>query len=322
MEACRSIDSMKVQDVLGCAASAIVLLLASALIPLVGPVFSLLTPLPFLYYATKLGLYQGGKVIFITVLAVSVIAKLAGYPQIIFLCLEFSLLGLIISEIFRREFTIGVTIFWGTVFMLIIGAIILGLIGLDRGMGPLALILDYFRSNVKETVQSYQTMGWDQEKIHQVQEYLKILIKVVTKIYPALMVVGTGFVVWINIVISRPLFRLLNLNYPHFGPMDRWRAPELMVWGVIAAGFSLFLSIPVVKLIAINSLIVMLTIYVFHGLSILLFFLNKYRVPSWVRIGIYFLIFFQQIFLIVLAMAGLFDQWIDFRKIHVKKAVS
>jgi uncharacterized protein YybS (DUF2232 family) len=313
---------MKVHDVLGCTVSAIVLLLASALIPLVGPVFSLLTPLPFLYYTTKLGLYQGAKVVLITILVVGLIAKLAGYPQIIFLCLEFSLLGLIISETFRREFTIGFAIFWGTICMLIIGAVILGIIGLSRNMGPLALILDYFQHNVKETVQSYETMGWDQEKILQFQEYLKILIKVITMIYPALMIVGTGFVVWINIVISRPLFRLVNLDYPHFGPMDRWRAPELMVWGVIAAGFSLFLSIPVLRLIAINGLIVMLTIYVFHGLSILLFFLNKYRVPSWVRIGIYFLIFFQQIFLIVLAMAGLFDQWVDFRKIHIKKSAS
>jgi uncharacterized protein YybS (DUF2232 family) len=313
---------MKVQDVLGCAASAIVLLLASALIPLVGPVFSLLTPLPFLYYTLKLGLYQGAKVVFITVLAVGLVAKLAGYPQLIFLCLEFSLLGLIISETFRREFTIGFSIFWGTVFMLIIGVVILGLIGLSRNMGPLAVILDYFQNNIKATVQSYEGMGWDQEKILQIQGYLKILVQVISKIYPAIMIVGTGFVVWINIVISRPLFRLLNLNYPHFGPMDRWHAPELMVWGVIAAGFSLFLSLPVVKLIAINGLIVMLAIYVFHGLSILLFFLNKYHVPPWLRIGIYFLIFFQQIFLIVLAMAGLFDQWIDFRKIHVKKAVS
>ena len=136
------------------------------------------------------------------------------------------------------------------------------------------------------------------------------------------MIVSTGFVVWINIVISRPLFRVLNLKYPEFDPMDRWHAPDLMVWGVIASGFTLFLSIPGVKLVAINGLIVMLAIYVFHGLAILLFFLNKYRVPSWLRFGIYFLIFFQQIFLIVLALAGLFDQWVDFRKLHRKKSES
>jgi uncharacterized protein YybS (DUF2232 family) len=313
---------MRIADVLGCACSAIVLLLASALIPLVGPVFSLLTPLPFLYYATKLGLYQGAKVVFFTILAVGLIANLAGYPQIIFLCLEFSLLGLIISETFRREYTIGFTIFWGTAFMLIIGAVILGLIGLTRNMGPIALILNYFQSNMNETIQTYEEMGWDQEKILQFKEYLKILIEVIKKVYPALMIVGTGFVVWINIVISRPLFKLINLKYPEFGPMDRWHAPDQMVWGVIASGFALFLSIPGVKLVAINGLIVMLAIYVFHGLAILLFFLNKYRVPSWLRFGIYFLIFFQQIFLIVLALAGLFDQWINFRKFRTKKSES
>ncbi|MFH1491258.1 MAG: DUF2232 domain-containing protein, partial [Pseudomonadota bacterium] len=68
--------------------------------------------------------------------------------------------------------------------------------------------------------------------------------------------------------------------------------------------------------LAINALIVMLVIYVFHGLSIVLFLLNKYRVPQWMRVGAYFLILFQQIFLIGLCIAGLFDQWIDFRKIH------
>lgn len=313
---------MKATDVLGCACSALVLLLASALIPLVGPIFSLLTPLPFLYYATKLGLYQGAKVILVTLLAVGLIAKLAGYPQIIFLCLEFSLLGIIISETFRRKYTIGLAIFWGTTLMLIIGAVLLGLIGLTRNMGPLALILKYFQNNMNETIQTYESMGWDQEKILQIKEYLKILIDVLKKVYPSLMIVGTGFVVWINIVISRPLFRLINLKYPDFGPMDRWHAPDLMVWGVIASGFALFLSIPGVQLIAINGLIVMLAIYVFHGLSILLFFLNKYRVPSWLRFGIYFLIFFQQFFLILLALAGLFDQWIDFRKIQDKKSKS
>jgi uncharacterized protein YybS (DUF2232 family) len=117
-------------------------------------------------------------------------------------------------------------------------------------------------------------------------------------------------------VISKPLFRLGNLQYPEFAPMDQWQSPELMVWGVIAAGFALFLSIGGIRFLAINGLIVMAIIYVFHGLAIMLFFFNKHRVPHWVRFGTYLLILFQQIFWIVLAMAGLFDQWIDFRKIH------
>jgi uncharacterized protein YybS (DUF2232 family) len=68
--------------------------------------------------------------------------------------------------------------------------------------------------------------------------------------------------------------------------------------------------------LAINALIIIMVIYLFHGLSIVLFFLNKYRVPFWLRIGVYFLIIVQQLFFVALSLAGLFDQWVDFRKIH------
>ena len=84
-------------------------------------------------------------------------------------------------------------------------------------------------------------------------------------------------------------------------------------------GFSLFLPWPSLRSIALNAVMVFLVIYFFHGLSILVFYLNKYRVPSWIRIGVYALILFQQIFAIVLALAGLFDQWIDLRRIHPRK---
>ena len=138
-------------------------------------------------------------------------------------------------------------------------------------------------------------------------------------VYPALAVIGTGFVVWINVIISGPLLRIRNLPHPDFGPMDRWSAPETMVWGLIVAGFSLFLPWPSLRSVALKEVMVFLVVYFFHGLSILVFYLNKRRVPSWIRMGIYALILFQQIFAIVLALAGLFDQWIDLRRIHPKK---
>ena len=78
----------------------------------------------------------------------------------------------------------------------------------------------------------------------------------------------------------------------------------------------MFLFQGAIKLIAINVLIVLMVIYLFHGLSILIFFLNKYQMPSWVRVSVYFLIIIQQFFWLFLGLAGLFDQWVDFRKLH------
>lgn len=310
---------MKTNDLLGCVGAAFVLLFVSSWIPFVGPFFSLLAPLPFLYYSSKLGPHEGVKIGLIAVILTSLVAALAGFPQLIFLSAELGLLGLVIAECYRRGYSFGSTVVVGTVLVILFGLTMLISIGLTKNMGPFELVRSYFQVNIKETMNTYEDMGWDQARLRQFEAYAKILANIIARIYPSLMIIGAGFVVWINMILSRPLFRLGNLRYPDFGPLDKWHAPEHLVWGVIGAGFSLFLPLSGIKFIGINALLVMLVVYVFQGLSIILFFLNKYRVPSWIRMGVYLLIILQQIFLIGLAMAGLFDQWIDFRKIHSRR---
>jgi uncharacterized protein YybS (DUF2232 family) len=310
---------MRFKDVMGCVSAALIMLLASAWVPILGPFIGLLTPLPFLYYTTKLGPQQGLKFVALTLLILGIIATLAGFPYIIFFGIELGLLGLVISEIYRRELTFGLTVFVGTGLMLCIGAVMLLLVGLPKGMSPMDLTLTYFQENISGAIEAYRETGLEPEKLQQLEEFGKLLTDILSKVYPALLVIGTGFVVWLNIVLSRPLFTLKALKYPDFEPMDRWRAPEFMVWGFIASGFALFLPTTGIKLLGINALLVMGVIYAFHGFSIVLFFLNKYRVPPWIRFVVYVMIVFQQLFLLILAMAGLFDQWFDFRKIYKRQ---
>lgn len=305
---------------MGCAGSVVFLLFISAWIPFIGPFFSLLLPLPFLFYSSKLGFNQGLVTGLIALFIVGVIARLAGYSRVILFCLEFGIVGLIIAEIFRREFSFGLTIFWGTVFMLIVGAGFLFFIGMTRGLSPFELVMDYFQANLNKTLGLYKDMGLEPDKALQLKEFGKAVRDLLSKIYPALLIVGTGFVVWLNVVVSKPIFRMGKLKYPDLGRADRWQAPEYLVWGVIIAGFSLFFPVSGIRFVALNGLIVFSVIYMFHGLSILMFIFNKHHVPGWIRVGVYVLVVIQQMFLILLALAGLFDQWIDFRKIHKKAA--
>ena len=202
--------------------------------------------------------------------------------------------------------------------MLFIGAVFLFFTGLSRGTSAIGLIVDYLQTNVNRSISLYEEMGLDQEKMIQLRQFGTALNDIIARIYPALLIIGAGAIIWINVVISKPLFRLGRVKYPDLGRTDTWHAPEFMIWGVIAAGFSLFFPITGIKFIALNTLIVLLVIYVFHGLAIIMFFFNRHNIPTWARFGVYLLIMVQQIFLVVLALAGLFDQWIDFRKIHKK----
>jgi len=307
---------MKMIDILGCVIWAAFFLLALSWIPFIGPILSLLTPLPFLYYSTKLGLYQGIKLAALTILTISLAAKLAGYPQIIIFSVEFGLFGIACSELFKKKLSIGQMISLATIFLLLLGLISLFFIGLYKNAGPLEMLLDYLKDNIKVTIKAYEEMGIPKESAAELEVYGKAFVDTISKIYPSLMVIGSGFAAWLNVIISRPLFRRGKLEYPDFIPMDRWQAPDVLIWVVIVSGFALFLPSQGIKFVAINALIVMLAIYFFHGLSIILYFLNKYHIPLWARIGIYFLITIQQLFLAGLIFAGLFDQWVDFRKIH------
>ena len=304
---------MKLTDVLGCVGVAVFILFASALIPLFGPFFCLLTPLPFLFYSTKLGLQEGIKLAVVAIIGIGLIAKLAGHPHIILFGIELSALGLALAELFKRRLGVGQTILYATLFMILLSLGYLFILGLSKDMGPLEMMLDYLHGHLKATLDTYKTMGMPQENVAELEQYGKLFIDTV---YPSLMIIGVGFAVWLNVIVARPVFRMGNLSYPEFISMDRWQAPEVMIWGVIVSGFALFLLPGVIQSLAANVLLVLMVIYLFHGLSIILFFLNKYRLPSWVRLGVYFLIVVQQIFLLLLAIAGLFDQWADFRKLR------
>ncbi len=309
---------MLVKDFLGCAGWAVLVLLAAVSVPIAGPFISMLTPLPFLYYSTKRGLYEGLVLAVGTVVFISMAARFLGQSQLILLVIEFSTLGVALSELFRRRYSLGLTLSIGTGCMLVIGIACLSFVGLSRHMGPFEVIHAYLKSNLEGALQMYQQMGLEKQSAQEIGAYGKAIVDTISRLYPSLMVVGSAFVVWINVLLGRKVLQRFHLEYPLFEHTDRWQAPDMLVWGLIAAGFSLFFLSGSGKLVAVNALIVLMTVYLFQGVSILLFFLNKYHVSPWMRGAIYLLLFFQQLFLLLVALAGVFDQWIDFRKIHKK----
>ncbi|RJR35136.1 MAG: DUF2232 domain-containing protein [Desulfobacteraceae bacterium] len=313
---------MKVADAAGCFGASSVFLFGSALVPFLGPALGILTPLPFLFYGSKLGIQEGLKVSAVTIGLLAFISYLVGSLQLIFLAVEFCCLGLIISLLYRKGFTIGYTVSWSTVLVLVLGLAALAFIGWSRGVSPFELIQTHIRESLDEAALLYRQWGGEESGALEFQGHLQTVTNVFLKVYLSLLIIGTAFVVWCNVLVSRPLFRLAGVHYPNFGPLDRWYSPEHLVWGVIGSGFALFLPVGFIQSLAINILIVLMAVYLYHGLSILVFFLNKLQIPVWVRAGVYFLIIFQQVLLIILALAGLFDQWIDFRRIHAKKGES
>ncbi len=72
----------------------------------------------------------------------------------------------------------------------------------------------------------------------------------------------------------------------------------------------------VTKLIGLNVLLILMTIYFFQGMAIVSFFFEKKQVPRLFKILLYTLIVLQQLVLLAVIGIGLFDMWLNFRKLE------
>jgi uncharacterized protein YybS (DUF2232 family) len=104
--------------------------------------------------------------------------------------------------------------------------------------------------------------------------------------------------------------------FPDFGDLACWRMPDWVVWLVIAAGAMMIVPEEIVKIIGLNTLIVLLFLYLLQGLSIVQFFFKKKNIPRYLRALFYALIVLYQYLLVFISAIGLFDIWVDFRKMN------
>jgi len=106
-----------------------------------------------------------------------------------------------------------------------------------------------------------------------------------------------------------------RLAYSLFGDLSRWSAPEWMVWLLLAGGFGLFIPVSAISAIALNGFICIGAVYFCQGLAIIGFYFQSLAVPSIVRGIIYFVVFAQPVVAALVGVAGVFDMWIDFRRL-------
>lgn len=302
----------------GIAISSLVFLLAGT-ISIFGSIGAMLAPLPILYYYSKLGRVQG-VLIFLLSLSFVVIALRFVDSQATFLNLFLlGSLGPILSEVLRRNHSVEITVFSSAVALLALGLIFLLYFSFTQWKGPLYLIESYIAETVKENINVYFQLSGSSEQAELLRRNAGHITRFLTNLFPAIVLVGTSFFVWLNILAGRLLFQKNGMWYPDFGDLSRWKIPDKYVWLVIISGILILLPVRGIKIAGLNMLVVLLFFYLFQGLSIINFYFNKKSTPVFVRILGYFLIFAQQFLLLLVIGLGLIDVWADFRKLEKAK---
>ena len=302
-----------VKDIVTGISTASLIFLISVFIPIIGFVAALFIPLPILYYRIKLGRTNGLIIAVMTSLIMVVLIGSLSIDVIFFAGLL--LIGFMLGELFELNLTIEQTTLIASGSVILSGLISLVIAGFLSGQGVLAIVSNYVAKNLELTLVLYREMGMSEENIQLISQSLDKIQQVLVTIIPALVSASTLFVVWVSVLLAKPVLINRSLNYPDFGPLNQWKAPEYLVWGVIGCGLALFLPHTAIRVIGINGLLILMTVYFFQGIAIVSFYFDKKRLPRFVRVFLYTLIALQQLILLVVIGLGFFDLWVNFRRL-------
>ncbi len=284
----------------------------SVFIPIIGFFGALIIPLPILYYRLKLGRTKGALV---PVISGSILFIVIGgmFADALFF-VELLLTGFILGELIELNYSIEKTILYATGAVLFSGLMGLVIYSVLSGEGIYAIVSDYVTKNLELTMVLYRNMGMSEENIHMIDRFLAEIQPLIVQIIPAMFTASTLFVAWTNILIARPVLKRRSLAYPDFGPLNMWKAPEYLVWGVIGCGLALFLPVTTINTIGQNGLLILMTVYFFQGIAIVSFYFEKKRLPRFIRLFLYTLIAVQHLILLAVIGLGFFDVWVNFRR--------
>ena len=295
-----------------------VLFTITILSPILGFLCTVGIPLPTLVYRAKLGRNLGvlvpvGSLIVLVVM-------LGGVSLDILYFLELLLIGYVLYETYEQQVSVEMTIGITSFAAVLAGIIAVLFFSATSDTGIISLVSAYIGKNLAATLTLYQEMGMSADNLELVRESLEQIQYVFVRILPALAVISTLIVTWISLLLSRPLLRRLKLFAPDFGSLNHWKAPDPLVWAVIGCGLMLLIPSIWIKLVGVNGLLVLMTIYFFQGIAIISFYFDRKRFPRILRIFLYALIILQQFLLLIIVGLGFFDIWLNFRKLPVDKS--
>lgn len=289
--------------------------LTVALVPFLSSMLLIFIPFPVCFSFAKLGRTGGLAVLIFSLLILGVVQHTIASQVSMTAFIILGGLGMIISEILKRNLTVGWTVSLAAATgTLIMGTMILAS-SMMHGKTPGDHIYHYVQAMVAENIKLYGELDLPAEQLKFLKDNSTRIARVLKYTFPALSLIGISIIVLINVLVSRAVFRLRAIPFPDFGNLTRWKAVEHLVWLFILSGIGLLIPLAEIKFLSLNILAICLFVYFLQGLAIGEFFFHKRKVPFFLRFLFYFLMMIQQYLMLLIAAAGLFDLWLDFRKL-------
>ena len=300
---------------------ALILYLAAWILPIPGIFLWLWTPLPLILLYWQRGLAAGRRGLVVALVAAFTVFIILDMTFLGFMFLYYAAIAVILGEAPAWRLKPDLALATAAVSASLILILALKIGGMLYGISLSEFWSQFSAANQAAMLKYYQDMGLDPEATAEMQTIVSHIITVVGKMSIALCLVGSMIAAWLNLLLGRVIMRRI------YGPVEisdlgltRWSTPEHLVWPLIAAGLGVALTDGFWFWACMNLLTILAMVYFMHGVAVIVFLMDKRKVPLVMRVVIFAVLTVEFFLAVLVALAGVFDTWFDFRRL--KKAES
>ena len=307
------IQSSAIKDILTGILLCVLIIATIYIIPLIGIFAWMFLPLPVLFYRLKTG-RNGGAMIMVASLAVLVVfTRNFAFNTLYFGSLLMT--GFFLGEFIEKHLSIEKIMLYtcGAVFGT--SVVILLVYSSTQAQGIELIISNYVSRYHALSSQLFLESAQLYPEIKMDPQMLERASSLFVSFFPGIFINSYLTMIWLNTLLIKKILLRKGIFIKSIENLNQWKAPDYLVFGVITASIVIFLPLGVLKLLAVNCLIILMFVYFFQGIAVVSFFFQKKRAPFALRFFFYILIAVQPLFMFLVIGFGLFDTWFNFRKL-------
>lgn len=310
-------DQSRLKEIFVPAGLVLAIFLVSLVFPLMGVVMGMISPTPLIYVYLQRGRSAGLATIGVVFLTILLLMGVK--PALIFFA-EYAVLATIMAESIRLRVPIGNCVLLSAISSAALSGFLLFLFFADKEMSLADLFQQQIRGNLEQSIETLKGMGKSQAELDTMKGLVEKTAQTFAATYPAFLAVGSLICAVVNFNLVRFLLIRLSRATPDFmGKFSGWVLPDPFIWLFIFSAGSFFLPQNEIQVVGLNLFILTIAVYFLQGLAIVVHILEAKAIPLFLWFVVFILVMTQPLIMGIVAGMGLFDLWVDFRKIKSPK---
>ncbi len=286
---------------------------AVLIFPPLAALVGILAPAPLIFVYLQRGQVVG----FILMGLVGVVLLLlTGSGQAMLFVAEYVVMATILAETIKAQLTMDKCIFLSALGSMVLATMLMVVL-----FGGETSMVEFFQQQIMkhfdQSLQALKSMGENQADLDSMQEVLKETARTFASAYPAFIMVGSLVTAAVNFFLVRVLWtKLYGQTLFRQEKFSEMVLPDFLIWLLILSSASLFFIGSPVGTLGVNLFALVILVYLFQGLAVTVHILRSKNAHVLIWVLVFFLIVIQPILMGLVIGLGVFDIWVDFRKIR------